>query len=482
MVPGRLVLVGVASATIAALRMPFWWLIGIVLALTSLLPERRRQVVWIAGLLWMFLMPPLNFELLHDLAPRHAAGAWLTPRVIRLVGAVGLDVNALALVGVAIVAAFAIVWSYAWATRCYPKSVIGRKPVLGLLLLLFALLAANQAPLRGLPWLLLAAVTMAFNQYIWFFAYWVAESRVLAGASQPELALRAYAWRPFWGFTTVPFGKGAAYLQRVEAKDDQQLAESQLKGLKLLGLAVLWTAVFIALKRVLFGAGGSLTAVPHLAPGGRIPTYQMALDAMTLGHPYSLLMRWAALIGYFLMWMLYFTIFGHKVIGICRVAGFNAFRNTYKPHLATSIAEFFNCIYYYFKELLVTFFFYPTYLRWFKKQPRVRVFVATLAAAGFGNFLLHYFRAEDRILRDGLWRTLQFFGPYMIYALLLGSAIGLSQLRLLARKGKQPVGVRRVFATAGVWLFFCLICIIEEPNDRHGLADYGRYFIALFVP
>src|SRR6185436_4922264 len=109
------------------------------------------------------------------------------------------------------------------------------------------------------------------------------------------------------------------------------------------------------------------------------------------------------------------------------------FRNTYKPYLATSIAEFFNCIYYYFKELLVTFFFYPTYLRFFKKQPRLRVFVATLAAAGFGNFLLHYFRAEDRILRDGLWNTLIFFAPYMIYALLLGSAIGLSQLRLLAR-------------------------------------------------
>ena len=253
------------------------------------------------------------------------------------------------------------------------------------------------------------------------------------------------------------------------------------KVLKLLVLAAFWTAVFVAIKFVLFGRSESLTGIPHEAPHGLIPTYEMALDAMSAGHPYPLAMRWAALAGYFVMWVLYFTIFGHKVVAICRLAGFNIFRNTYKPHLATSVAEFYNCIYYYFKELLVAFFFYPTYLRYFKKRPKLRLFAATLAAAGFGNFLFHFLRADDRILRYGLFNTLIFYRSYMIYALLLGGAIAISQLRLLKRT-EPPRGYRRIFATIFVWFFFCLICIIQEPNDHHGLTDYGHYFVGLFVP
>src|SRR4029453_4056095 len=133
-------------------------------------------------------------------------------------------------------------------------------------------------------------------------------------------------------------------------------------------------------------------SIPRLAPNGNIPTYHMALDAMIQGRPYPWVMRWAALIGYFVMWALYFTIFGHKIVGIARVAGFNIYRNTYKPYQATSIADFYNRIYYYFKELLVAFFFYPSYLRYFKKHPRLRLFTATLAAAGLGNILFHFLR------------------------------------------------------------------------------------------
>jgi hypothetical protein len=182
------------------------------------------------------------------------------------------------------------------------------------------------------------------------------------------------------------------------------------------------------------------------------------------------------------MWVLYFTIFGHKIVGLCRLAGFNIYRNTYKPYRATSIAEFYNCIYYYFKELLASFFFYPAYLRWFRKRPRLRLFAATLAAAGFGNVLFHFLRTEDRILRDGLWQTALFFQPYVFYGLLLGSAIAISQVRGIGRRRQTPTGARRLLATAGVWLFFCLICLIEEPNDAHGLRDYAHYFVALFVP
>jgi len=476
---GRLALVAVVTAMVAAMKMQHWWAIGIALFLTSLFPDRRKQIILGVGVAWVFLVPPLNFAVLREIAPQRAAQQWIAPVMWNPVGSMQLDLAAGALLVSAACAAFALLFAYGWMIRRFPTSPPARKPVLGLILLLLALFAVTQLPMPGLLWLFLAATAMAFNQYIWFFAFWIVESRNRA----IEQALPAtYAWRPFWGFTTVPFGKGATYLQSVEAKSDEELADTQLRGVKLLVLAALWTAVLIILKRFLFGPSESLTAIPHHAPNGRIPTYEMALDAMANGHPYPWAMRWAALAGYFAMWVLYFTIFGHKIVGIARVAGFNLYRNTYKPYLATSIADFYNRIYYYFKELLVAFFFYPTYLRYFKKRPKLRLFVATLAAAGFGNVLFHFLRTDERILRDGLIKTAIFFQPYIFYGLLLGGAISISQLRGAGRRKEPPTGLRRLIAIAGVWLFFCLICIIQEPNDSHGLRDYGHYFLSLLIP
>ncbi len=90
--------------------------------------------------------------------------------------------------------------------------------------------------------------------------------------------------------------------------------------------------------------------------------------------------------------MLTLSIWGHIIIATCRMAGFKALRNTWSPLQSKTIAEFWNRYYYYFKELLVEFFFYPTFLRFFKTKPRLRMFMATMAAAGLGNMLYHFFR------------------------------------------------------------------------------------------
>ena len=87
---------------------------------------------------------------------------------------------------------------------------------------------------------------------------------------------------------------------------------------------------------------------------------------------------------------------GHEIVGVLRLFGFNVFRNTYKPLLAPSLVEFWNRYYYYFKELLVDFFFFPTYVRRFRTSPRLRMLAATLAAAGFGNLYYHLLFSRTR--------------------------------------------------------------------------------------
>jgi hypothetical protein len=458
---GRLAMVAAGTVMLAGMQVPYWYLIGLVLVATALLPAHRKRLLVLAAIGWVFLFPAADPKFLAELGAPYGAQGWARAWPVGIVAAWGLAFGYLALV------------------QRFPRSQPARHPLIGLLLVLFGLMTVSRVPMPGPPRVLVAATAMAFSSYLWFFAFWIVEN-VQRDKARP--VLRTFAWRPFWGFTSVPFGKGAAYLEKMEAKDDEQLAVSQLKGLKLLAYAVVWTALLISLKWLLLGPTESLTKIPYYAPHARVPTYPMALDAMIQGHSYPWHMRWAALAGHFWLWVIGFVIFGHKVVAVARLAGFNIFRNTYYPFGATSVADFYNRIYYYFKELLVAFFFYPTYLRYFKKHPKVRLFAATLMAAGWGNFLFHFLREQERMLRFGVWDTLVYYRSYAVYALVLGVAIAVSQMRVLNRKGKEPTGVWRWAAIASMLMFYCLINVIREPNEQHGLAEYGRFFVSLFRP
>jgi hypothetical protein len=208
----------------------------------------------------------------------------------------------------------------------------------------------------------------------------------------------------------------------------------------------------------------------------------MAMDRHLAGDTYPWILRWAALVSTFLFQILDMSIWGHKLIAVARMAGFNCFRMTYKPLYSTSIADFFNRIHWYLKEMFVTFFFFPTYLRYFKRYPRLRIFFATLAAAGFGNFIYHFLRYDRHIFEMGMWDALLSYHTYAVYGLLLGAAIGISQMRQHGKRIAPPKGWRRVRATVGVLLFYCLICFCDEENRTLTVLDYGSFISSLFMP
>src|SRR5207247_2697015 len=99
-------------------------------------------------------------------------------------------------------------------------------------------------------------------------------------------------------------------------------------------------------------------------------------------------------------------VWGHTMIACFRMSGFRALRNNYRPLAARTIAEFLNRYYFYFKELLVEFFFYPTFFRFFKGRTRLRLAAATFAAAGLGNMFFHFIRDVGYVAQLGLWRAL----------------------------------------------------------------------------
>ncbi len=137
------------------------------------------------------------------------------------------------------------------------------------------------------------------------------------------------------------------------------------------------------------------------------------------------------------------------------------FHNTRSPLTSKTIAEFWNRYYYYFKELMVDFFFYPTFLRCFKKNQKLRIAAATFMAAGVGNVLFHFIRDSHFAMAVGLPRGIMGFGCYAFYCLILSIGIIGSQLR--TRKSNPHSGwLRRDLSPMlAVTAFFLLLHIFD---------------------
>jgi hypothetical protein len=351
-----------------------------------------------------------------------------------------------------------------WCAMRWPQSRFGKRPIAFLLTGFTALiLLACAATPHSLTYSILWSLVGAMASYVWFIGY-----ALLDRGSKPtrDLTLELASLRPLWGSTSTPFPKGAAYLRRIEAQNPEQLAIAQLKGLKLLAWAILLALLQSAWMNFFHG---------HL----RIPTASEALNMSVLRTPVAWHLRWESLILAFIELVLSISIIGHRFIASCRMAGFNALRNTNRPLSSTTIAEFFNRFYYYFKELLVDLFFYPAFLRYWKKHRRLRLAFATFAAAFVGNGFYHFTR-DWQIIRDiGPWKALVNYQTMFFYNAVLTIGLCASQMR---KRGPRPAGLFRghIFPVFGVCSFYCLLSVFETSERIYPLVEHLRFFASLF--
>jgi hypothetical protein len=351
-----------------------------------------------------------------------------------------------------------------WCAIRWPKSRFGQRPVAFLLTgFTMLIVVACAATPRSLTYSILWNLVELMAGYVWFIGYALIDrnSKVTR-----DLNLELASFRPLWGSTATPFPKGAAYLRRIEAQNPEQLAIVQLKGLKLLAWAILLS--LLSSFWIWFFHG-------YL----RIPTSAQALAMSVRRTPVAWHLRWESLILAFFELILNISILGHRIIASCRMAGFNALRNTYRPLSSTTIMEFFNRFYYYFKELLVDFFFYPTFLRYWKGHRRLRMAFATFAAAFFGNAFFHFTR-DWQIIRDaGLWNAIANYQALLFYNVALATGLSVSQLR---KRGPRPIGIFRghLLPAFGVGLYYCLLSVFETEERIYPLVEHLRYFASLF--
>lgn len=435
------------------------WAVGAALAFLFAFPDRRMEILALGGI-WVL-------------------SKWLSPEKSGSVAGT--------LFGTAAVAGLLLL-AFLAARRFREAPAILRKwPVAWTHLTLLSLALAAAAPQAfglQLPEPVRAAAG-AVGALI-LFLLWRVSYLVLSGKRGSAAGTRfrdhlAYCL-PIWGGTFTPYGKGHDYLKAQRADDGCRLAQTRLAGLKLLLLAWVWTKALFFLNAVTVGSRAPY--IGYLPDGWSLglPGLATAIGVGTAA--YGTGSCWILLLAEFLRATLRMAIQGHVIVGVLRLAGFRVFRNTYKPLLSTTIVEFWNRYYHYFKELLVEFFFYPVFMASGGRSRQVRIALAVMAAATFGNLYYHLVRDHAIYFFHGPWTMVDRVGGRVIYCTALGLGIVVSMLREQHRRGTPaPAGNRRAAklrAMAGVWLFFSLLQVWNVGLDRLTLGDRWRFFLGLF--
>jgi hypothetical protein len=367
---------------------------------------------------------------------------------------------------VALAAFFLFAWVTIEGTRRNKKLFIARRPVIALSGILLSLCAvAASSVLHGVPKVLLWAFVAVLAVYLWYVAYAIVDQR---SRDRSPALFQIGTFYPYWACTSVPFGKGAGFLRKHQAKTDEQLAISQLKGLKL----AIWAFVLLELQSLIGSVLNNVLRFPQLSE---------LLARHVTGQAISVPLSWCALIWATASSALSLAVMGHHIIAIARFAGFKLPRNTWRPLESRTLADFWNrYYYYYFKELLVDFFFMPTFLKAFRKYPRFRVSFATFVAAGVGNAVYHFLRDVSCVVTIGAWQSLVSYSSYLFYCTALAGGIAVSQAR--ANSGMKPSNTPfgYVWSFVCVWGFVACLHIFGDESRLYTLCERLSFMGHLF--
>jgi len=277
---------------------------------------------------------------------------------------------------------------------------------------------------------------------------------------------------PTWAWAvTIP--QGYAYINnRFLCEDKNRIV---LAGLKLLGIALLYLVFW-------------LWAVRHLEQvltGFGLEINQMSIRTMihryTLGEEFETLSVLLTTLLDLVETILVFAGVVHFKVAVWRICGYNIEPYLSKPWLATNLMNLWTRYAYYYREFLVRAFYYPVFFRLSRLHASIRIIVASLAAAGLGNLIMHLLKQN---MQHGMYaHNVSYVLSTWPYFLLLGLGIGVSMIFMRRRKRqRKPWTLDRWFAVdllaAYITIqYFALIHIFARPTQESSLADMFVLFM-----
>ena len=107
---------------------------------------------------------------------------------------------------------------------------------------------------------------------------------------------------------------------------------------------------------------------------------------------------------------------GHRIIACCRMAGFDALRNMYRPLSVGDRRRIFQSLLLLLQRAVGHIFLPAGVFEARSRQPKVRLALAIFAAACLGNSFFHFTRELLFIHDVGLWTALRSFQAFFFYS------------------------------------------------------------------
>jgi len=174
----------------------------------------------------------------------------------------------------------------------------------------------------------------------------------------------------------------------------------------------------------------------------------------------------------------------HFKVGLWRICGYKIDPYFNYPWLSTNLVTLWSRFTFHYREFLVRAFYYPVFFKFFKKQKHLRIFAATLAAAGFGNLIWGHI--PEAVFYYGMkWGSLTHVIEQWPYFVLLGIGITVSEFWLLHKKKthrRKPWALDKHigwdFLAAYVTLqYYSLIHIFYYLCENSTFSDRLRLFL-----
>ena len=412
-----------------------------------------------AGQYRRYLIPLATVLLLYQ------NGFWidtgLVARVAEQEGVTGqIDQPLLFAAMLAVVFVFCVVLLLSWH-RLRAVSFF-RRSTLWLVLLFLGLVVVAQPPFTsGVQRVLLWSFLMTLLPYFWFLAYALADAATQQAAPFWQ---RLGVFHPFWGSTLTPFGKSVSYLRKFEAKTTEELAVTQLKGVKLAAWTLILAVTLNYLEALIHGYLG----VPrfddaftgYLAGAGYPPT-------RLLGKPCRVLCR-GTCSTYQSGAASSSPACGWSVFACCAIP-IGRWRRGPSPSSGTGIISISRNCWSTTSSIRLFFAISAAIADW-------RMFFATFTAACIGNLLFHFMRDIHFVAELGWGRALTGEASHALYTFLLATGVAVSQMRQRPSNVDRGWLRGRVLPCAWVALFFCVLHVFDAPLDReHSIWQRGLF-------
>lgn len=467
---GRICLVGICVFLMFLIADGFWFEIGTTALIAAIFNIKNRFIPLIGLALYLALLRPLltivelpkpkyfllhiaqfhNFIFLKDFV-RETNNSWALSSLISLL-----------VICFSIGLCYLIIHSKFSVIRNWP---LGTFFAINILLIILGKYLPIENQYTYLFWV---ALVLFNTTYVLNFCYVLLHYKKLKGRS----------WLYWLGPSVIfnfPFGKSNAFLEQRVAKNNYDLAVTQIKAFKLL----VWLCLIKILLKLLSPIIG---LSPQPSPYFYVSNISDHFRNFTNNTPSPTSVVWLSLlITYFydlLLWAIKFNI---PVVSL-RLFGFYVPRGMYKPLYAKSIPDYFGRRYYYYKELIFDFFVFPLILRFRSIRSRqVRTFLAISIGVSFGTIITHAMASTAELYNIGAWEYLVRNTPFYLRCIGFGLLLGIYQFgNPLPVNGMKYERLRHVINVLIIIIIFSSAKAFTPMMQASNPADTLRFFLSLF--